>query len=103
MRPTAPDQSQHQHQDQQHREQLEQPKCAPLERADDNIHTNMAAIALHIGDPHKGNQGHGLFNPVNIARQRRIHRVAAPYGHNSQQHKRKDSQPADERKQLLQL
>ena len=73
MRPAAPDQRQHQQVRISSTEISSNSHSArPFSADHHDVHADMAAVALHIGDAHKGNQRHRLLDPVHIARQRRI-------------------------------
>jgi hypothetical protein len=59
----------------------------PLEAHHDDVHADMPALALAIGQPEEGEEDHELRRPVDIARHRRVEELAAhhvPHGHQDQ-------------------
>ena len=67
MLPRAPSQEHDEQEHKQDRDQLEQPQKPAFERADQHVHADMCAIALHVGDAHDRDDRHGRFDIVDIA------------------------------------
>mmetsp|Transcript_23785 Transcript_23785/g.42790 ORF Transcript_23785/g.42790 Transcript_23785/m.42790 type:complete len:217 (-) Transcript_23785:2554-3204(-) len=101
MRPTAPDQGDHQDQDQQHRHQFKEPQPAPFHGPDYDVHADVVAVALHVRHPHDRNQGHQHLNEVHIAQQRFFKELAPRDRVGRQKHQGKGRQPAEQRHHLL--
>ena len=115
MRPCAPKKRQHEAEHQQDGHQLEEPEQAALQLSDHDIHADMRALALHIGDAHDGDQRHQGFDVIDIAQKRAVHQpdavqkrckkglveLAPGDGIGREEHQRKRREAADQGREFL--
>ncbi len=98
MRVAAPDQQQHQHEDEQNCDEFRDPQGPAAQLAYQHVHANMPAIALSVGNSHEGDQRHGLFDPIDISGQRTVEEIPSANRDHRQDHQRENRKSGDKRK-----
>ena len=102
MLPRAPGQKDDQQEHQEDRDQFKQPQQAAFEVTNQHVHADVRAVALDIGHAHDGDDRHGGFDVVHVARQRRGEELAARHGIGGKEHQRKGRKAGDQRAEAFQ-
>ena len=73
----------------------------PFRIADEQLHADVAAEPLGVGEPQKHQEGHHDLDDVDVAEDRQVEELAAQHVGDAKQHQRKDAEPGDQGGELL--
>ena len=77
-----------------HADDLEQRQPAPFQVADEQLHADVAAEALGVGDAEEHQERHHDLDDVDVAEDRHVEELAAQHVHDAEQHQREDAEAA---------
>ena len=94
MQPGAVDEHQGHQQHEDCGEQLREPEPSAVQMGDQDIHADMAALSLRVGNTQESHEGHGLFDPVDITADRQGEDPASEHIDGRKQHQQHDDDAA---------